>query len=35
MQSALRMYQSLGFFAIEPYYSSPVPDTRFLCLRLT
>ena len=34
MATAQRLYESLGFREIEPYYDSPVPGTRFLELTL-
>lgn len=34
MQAAQAMYETLGFREIEPYYTSPVPGTRFLELDL-
>lgn len=34
MRSAQDLYVALGFRDIPPYYSSPVPDTRFMALAL-
>jgi putative acetyltransferase len=34
MAEAQRLYESLGFRDIEPYYESPVPGARFLELEL-
>lgn len=34
MQSAVRLYQSLGFEPCAPYYPTPLPDTVFMALRL-
>ncbi|HKV89846.1 MAG TPA: GNAT family N-acetyltransferase [Thermoplasmata archaeon] len=34
MEVARRLYLSLGFEETEPYYPSPVPDTRFFRLSL-
>jgi GNAT superfamily N-acetyltransferase len=34
MSEAQRLYESLGFRDIEPYYESPVPGVRFLELEL-
>lgn len=34
MLSALQLYQSLGFVAIEPYVFNPIPGTKFLALAL-
>jgi ribosomal protein S18 acetylase RimI-like enzyme len=34
MQSAMRLYEELGFADIEPYRFNPVPGTRFLERRI-
>lgn len=34
MEAARRLYETLGFVEIDPYYESPLKDTRFLCLSL-
>lgn len=34
MKAARRLYQSLGFVEIKPYYDSPIEETLFLELRL-
>jgi putative acetyltransferase len=34
MQAAVRLYHSMGFANIPPYYKSPVPDTVFMELVL-
>ena len=34
MQAAVRLYHSMGFVDIAPYYKSPVPDTVFMELIL-
>jgi len=34
MESAMKLYQSLGFAEIAPYYETPVEGTRFLRLPL-
>lgn len=34
MQSAIRLYQSLGFTPCAPYYETPLPDTVFMELQL-
>lgn len=34
MEAARRLYETLGFVAIAPYYESPLKDTCFLCLSL-
>lgn len=34
MDAAMRLYRSLGFVDIPPYYASPVPDTTYLELVL-
>ena len=34
MESAMRLYDAMGFVRIAPYYESPIPDTVFLELRL-
>lgn len=34
MQSALRLYESLGFYDIDPYIYNPIPGARYLELNL-
>lgn len=34
MSEAVKLYESLGFRDIEPYYENPVPGARFLELSL-
>ncbi len=34
MEAARTLYETLGFVEIDPYYESPLKDTRFLCLSL-
>jgi putative acetyltransferase len=34
MSAAARLYESLGFLDIEPYYENPVPGARYLELEL-
>jgi putative acetyltransferase len=34
MDKAIALYQSLGFVEIEPYYKYPVPDAKFMELKL-
>lgn len=34
MRTAQELYASLGFRATEPYYSNPMPGTKYLALRL-
>lgn len=34
MRGAIRLYQSLGFQVIPPYYDNPVPDVIYLGLEL-
>ena len=34
MQAAIKLYQSMGFVEIAPYYASPVPDTAYMELAL-
>jgi putative acetyltransferase len=34
MDKAIALYQSLGFVEIEPYYKNPVPDAKFMELKL-
>ena len=34
MRTAQALYASLGFSATEPYYSNPMPGTKYLALRL-
>jgi len=34
MDAAMRLYRSMGFVEIAPYYPSPVPDTVYLELVL-
>lgn len=35
MQSAIRLYETLGFLEIAPYYANPIPGARYLELALT
>ena len=34
MNDAIRLYRSLGFKEIEPYYNNPVPGAKFMELDL-
>jgi len=34
MEAAIRLYRSMGFVEIAPYYPSPVPDTVYMELEL-
>ena len=34
MQAAVKLYRSMGFVEIAPYYASPVPDTAYMELAL-
>jgi ribosomal protein S18 acetylase RimI-like enzyme len=34
MGDAIKLYRSLGFKEIEPYYNNPVPDAKFMELNL-
>jgi carbonic anhydrase len=34
MNDAIKLYRSIGFKEIEPYYDNPVPGARFMELRL-
>lgn len=34
MQAAVKLYRSMGFVEIAPYYASPVPDTAYMELVL-
>jgi GNAT superfamily N-acetyltransferase len=34
MQSAIRLYEALGFVRCAAYYETPLPDTVFMELRL-
>ena len=35
MGAAQRLYESLGFYDIPPYYDTPIEGTRFMAVRLT
>jgi ribosomal protein S18 acetylase RimI-like enzyme len=35
MSGAQRLYESIGFLDIPPYYDTPIPGTRFMARRLT
>lgn len=34
MQAAIKLYRSMGFVEIPPYYCSPIPDTAYMELAL-
>jgi ribosomal protein S18 acetylase RimI-like enzyme len=34
MGAAQRLYESLGFYDIPPYYDTPIEGTRFMAVRL-